>query len=151
MHVKGFRLPCRMSVYQKEIVNEKILHIRKYIPSEFNRKIRTLKEFENFKAVEFRSMILYFGPIQNLPLDFFNNFMLLHFTMYFFASELYCVKYFDNANSCIELFCKDAEILYQKKLMTYNTHVIRHILNLLNCVVLWIPGQPLCSKIILVF
>ncbi len=123
-HVKGFRLPCRMSVYQKEIINEKILHLRKYIPSEFNRKIRTLKEFENFKAVEFRSIILYFGPIlfhNVLPLNFLNNFMLLHFAMYSFASELYCVKCFDNASSCRELFCKDAEMLHQKKLMTRAT------------------------------
>ncbi len=134
-YVKGSRLPCRLSVQQKDEINILIQSLTKYVPREFNRKIRSLKEFEHFKAVEFRSFILYFGPIllkNFLPANFYSNFLLLHFAMYCFASDLYHKKYFANASACIELFCRDAEVLYQNKLMTYNTHVLRHIPEFVN-------------------
>jgi hypothetical protein len=61
-HTKGARLPCRLSLSQISDLSECIINIRSNIPSEFQRKIRHLRDIEHFKASEFRSFLLYFGP-----------------------------------------------------------------------------------------
>ncbi|MCL4156283.1 UNVERIFIED_CONTAM: hypothetical protein GTU68_014635 [Idotea baltica] len=129
-YVRGLKLPCRLSVAQKDEMSSTILHIRKFLPKEFHRKLRSLKEFEHYKAVEFRAILIYLGPFlfkKYLPSDFFNHFLLLHFSVYVFCSPIHSERYFSQAEMCIEKFCYEADILYKNKLSSYNTHIIRHI------------------------
>ena len=59
---KGHNLPFKLSVDQITVLNKRISDSRKCFPSEFQRKPRTLNEIEHFKATEYRTYILYFGP-----------------------------------------------------------------------------------------
>ncbi len=104
--------------------------IRQFLPKEFDRKLRAVKDFEHYKAVEFRTIIMYLAPLlfkQYLPINFYEHLLLLHFSVYCFSSPVYCEKYFTQAEACVELFCQKLNALYGNKLQSYNCHILRHI------------------------
>lgn len=52
--------------FQCRVINElsqKILFSKEFIPVEFNRKPRNLNELARWKAKEFRTFLLYIGPV----------------------------------------------------------------------------------------
>lgn len=128
--VKGVRLRCKVGETQKRLIEERMDIIRPQIPKEFNRKLRSLSELEHFKAVEYRSLLLYFGPIlfkDVVHTDFYRHFLLLHFSFYALCSPQYCVSYLENCIACIEQFCSKLSFLYENKFSSYNSHIVRHI------------------------
>lgn len=44
-------------------MSTKLISLKNYIPCEFARKPRSLKEVKQFKATEYRQFLLYTGPI----------------------------------------------------------------------------------------
>jgi len=46
-----------------EIVSEELINLKLFLPSEFSRLPRTLEECEFWKATEFRTFLIYTGPI----------------------------------------------------------------------------------------
>ena len=127
---EGIHLPCKLSVQQKSVLNEKILSLKKFVPKEFCRKLRPFTELMHFKASEFRLNVLYVGPFlfkEVLPVDFFNHFVLLHFAMYIFCSPKLCrsPEYFDAAEACIKRFVFDISGLFTQSAYVYNVHVLR--------------------------
>ena len=72
-------LSVRLCSVKKTLISDKIVEIAKYMPAEFARK-PPLDELERFKATEFRSFLLYSGPIalENvLDHNIYKNFILL--------------------------------------------------------------------------
>ena len=105
-----------------------IVHIRKYLPKEFKRKIRPLSDLKHYKSVEFRTFLLYVAPYvmkKFLPQPYFDNLMLLHFSIYCFCSRN--VRYFECAKSCIKGFVEQCESLYTRKALVYNVHCLLHL------------------------
>lgn len=133
--VKGVRLPCKLPESQKLVIEQRISTVRPHIPKEFNRKLRSLSELEHYKAVEFRSILLYFGPFlfkDVVHVDYYHNFLLLHFSIYALCSPKYCIEYLENSTSCLEMFCSQLSTLYDNKFSSYNSHIVRHIPEFVN-------------------
>ena len=127
--VKDFNLPCRLSSTQLSEVSEAIKSSRKFIPVEFQRKLRSLNEFNNYKATELRTFLLYLGPFllrKHLPLEYFQHFLLLHFSMYVFCSDRH-KSLAPHATACVNKFVKKSKKLYSLKCMSYNFHVLLHL------------------------
>lgn len=59
------RSPHRINDTQKERINKTLLSIRKHLPSEFERRSRSLKDVGTWKAVEYRTFLLYTGDFKN--------------------------------------------------------------------------------------
>lgn len=53
----------KLSFHQISEISKLLLHQRKNIPSEFNRKCRSLFECKRWKATEHRTFLLYTGPV----------------------------------------------------------------------------------------
>ena len=126
--VKGYHLPCKLSMLQINLISDMIVHIRKSLPREFKRKIRPLSELKHYKAVEFRTFLLYVAPYvmkSFLPESYFNNLMLLHFSIYVFCSKR--SEYHECATSCLSGFVHQCEALYSKKSLVYNIHCLLHL------------------------
>jgi hypothetical protein len=126
---KGERLPCKLSVSQISQVSDKITYIRKFIPSDFQRKLRPISAFVNYKATELRSFLLYFGPFllkKYLPVNFYKHFLLLHFACYVYCSPRYQHLY-QHSERLLEIFVKDMERLFGKKSLVYNIHALLHL------------------------
>lgn len=86
------------------MVSDRLLALRKYIPSEFARRPRALDERCRWKATEFRQFLLYTGPVVLrgvLQPQIYDNFMLLSVGMYILASPKYCMAINDLANTLL--------------------------------------------------
>jgi hypothetical protein len=82
----------------KAEINEKLISHIPYIPQEFARKPRTLAEFERWKATEYRTFLLYTGPIclqTSLPSELYSNFLLLSVAVTILLSPDLCSRYTD--------------------------------------------------------
>jgi hypothetical protein len=126
---KGVRLPCKLSVVQQICLSDLIIKTAKFTPSEFQRRLRSLKEFPHFKATEFRSLVLYFGPYllkSFLPSEYYEHFVLLHFAIYVFASSR--LNHLHSlAARCINIFVYKMPQLFGLNSMSYNVHIIQHL------------------------
>ena len=86
-NARGGRLPCTFSIANKDDFSRYIMIIRQFLPKEFHRKLLAVKEFEYYKAVEFRTIIIYLAPLlfkQYLPVNFYEHLLLLHSCILFF-------------------------------------------------------------------
>jgi hypothetical protein len=127
--VKGRRLPCKLSQQQQISMSELMTATASSTPSEFQRRPRSLKEFEHFKATEFRLLILYFGPYflkTFLPLNYYKHFLLLHYAIYVYASPRLHYLY-SCAARCLEIFVQAMPKLFGTQSMSYNVHVLLHL------------------------
>lgn len=125
---KNLRLPCRLSSHHIKQVSDRILRYRNCFGPEFQRKIRPLKELEHFKATEFRIFILYLCPVlmkDILPPRYFDHLLLLHFSMYVYASN--DDHYFSQADACLHNFIAYMSDLFGHQSMIYNIHVLSHL------------------------
>jgi hypothetical protein len=110
-------------------MSDLIGNVAKFTPCEFQRRPRSLSELEHFKATEFRSLIIYFGPYllkSYLPVAYYNHFLLLHFSIYVFVSNRFTHLY-SLAARCIDIFVSKMERLFGKESMSYNVHILRHL------------------------
>jgi hypothetical protein len=127
--IKGLRLKCKFSALQYQQVNEKIVEFKKFFPSEFQRKPRPLSELEFFKATEFRTFLIYLGPIvlkSILHQNFYHHFLLLHFAMYVYSSSKLS-QFYGLAKACIDRFVYQIPELYHPCLISFNFHSLLHI------------------------
>lgn len=76
------------------------------MPSEFNQKPRPLSEFERWKATEYRSFLLYTGPVclkGRIPKVMYQNFMLLSAAITILLSVSLCAAQIDYAHHLLLL------------------------------------------------
>lgn len=114
---------------QCETVNNRILRMNKYWPFEFNRKFRSIRDLDRWKATEFRHFLLYYGPIvliDVLPKSMYGNFMLFHCAIRILLSKLN-ENYNKFANDLLILFVKHGIKLYDQSFCVYNVHVLIHL------------------------
>ena len=127
--VPFLHLSCRLSEHLLIKLSTEIDDIRKYLPSEFHRKLSSLVNFKNWKASEFRQFVLYLGPFllhDKLPDRYYDHFIMLHFSMYVLASDEY-FAYHVIASECVKKFVEFMPILFSKRSMVYNLHVLIHL------------------------
>jgi len=96
------------------------------VPLEFPCKPRPISEFEHWKAVEFRQLLLYTGPMcltNVLTPELYNNFLLLCVAMSIFLSPSLCDKYIPYSRELLVSFA----CLYGSDTLTYNVHALVHI------------------------
>ena len=70
----------RLSAGQLNVVSNYLQALKPFIPSEFNRKPRGLSEAKMWKATEFRTFLMYTGPLvlkPVLPSSIYKHFMSL--------------------------------------------------------------------------
>jgi len=89
--------------------------------------LRYLEELEFWKATEFRSFLLYSGPIVlkgRLKKSLYKHFMVLHCAIRLLLSDETCIAYNDVANDLLRKFVIEYSFLYGEE---YNVHGLIHI------------------------
>lgn len=107
-----------------------LLSLRSSIPLEFSRKTRAIDEVERWKATEFRTFLLYTGPVVlngQLPEAMYKNFLLLSVGIHFLLSPSLCEKYVNYAQQIIVCFVKHFGELYGNNQLVYNVHCLTHV------------------------
>ncbi|KAB0795928.1 hypothetical protein PPYR_09989 [Photinus pyralis] len=124
-------LPTRLGSKTINAMSARLESLRNYIPVEFNRKPRSLSELQRWKATEFRSFLLYLGPVVlNNLIDpsLYEQFLLLHSSITILISS----KHISNlgtalAKELLILFIQHCESVYGEEFLIYNVHMLCHI------------------------
>lgn len=123
-----------LGVEQEQIdtIKSRIILLRKYIPSEFARLPRDLREIGRFKATELRMILLYPGPIifkDILSKSKYLHFMTLHCGLRILCSPNLYSTHNSYANSLLVYFVKNFAQIYGKEYVSHNVHNLIHLSN----------------------
>ncbi|KAJ8667154.1 hypothetical protein QAD02_008816 [Eretmocerus hayati] len=104
--------------------------LTKWTPSEFHRKVRSIKEFGHFKATELRTILLYVGPV--IFSRYMNSEAMLHFNSLHLAARLLsdpdqCVRNNDFARELLIYYVEQMRYLYGDHMLVYNVHNLLHV------------------------
>ena len=120
---------CRLSPSQRGSMSKDIVYYCQSLPFEFKRKCRNLDFLEQWKATEYRTFLLYIGPIV-IP-SYFDEKYVRHFKLFHFAitclSVDNCRELIHVASACIKQFVKDVSHLYHERYIVYNFHILLHL------------------------
>ena len=122
--------PHKLSEGQLSILSVQHCSFQSFFPRDFNRKPRSLKDLNMWKATEFRTFLLYTGPIilrGILPSHKYDHFMCLSCAMRILYSAKLTSDYKSYAHQLLECFIDNACVLYCDQLLTYNFHCLLHL------------------------
>lgn len=126
-------------IQNKKILNRRILSIKP--TSAINRKPRSIFEKENYKGNEWRSHLLYYlryclpGLLES---RYVKHFELLSVATYKLCRRNIPIGDIDEAETMLNEFVSDFEILYGTNRVTMNIHLLRHLANTVrHCGPLW--------------
>ncbi|CAN7943221.1 unnamed protein product [Ixodes pacificus] len=123
---------CRLGTAARDAISLANLEIERYVCSDFGRKPRSLLDLDRWKAVEFRLLVLYTGPIvlySRVPDPFFFNFMTLHAAITILCSPKLCLEYVDYSEQLLVHFVETYISLYGRDKVSHNVHNLIHIAN----------------------
>lgn len=104
--------------------------IRSYISIEFQRKPRPLNEYKHWKAVEFRTFLLYIGPIvlkNKISLDTYQHFLTLHVAITILCSRELTEELLLYAENLLKHFVITFKIIYGVHNLSHNVHGLIHL------------------------
>lgn len=125
-------LPHKLARREIEEISARLLNFASFIPINFARKTRSLKDFKHWKATEFRTFMLYVGPVALrgiLDKPRFKHFLLFHTAMYILSSSSSNNEWIMYAQSLINEFVRDISKLYGKNMLVFNVHSLQHLPN----------------------
>ena len=129
--IKKGPLACRLSSAAVSQIDRRTLKLSPFFPKCFSRKPRALKYLAQFKATEYRTFLLYAGPIvfQDIvsPANF-SLYMLLHVAS-FILSHRQCLKFLPLAQRLLRDFVISSKCNHTcgSHFTTYNVHSILHM------------------------
>ena len=91
-------LKFRISATKAAVLSQVMLSLNAYLPVEFPRKLRALREIDRWKATEFRMFLLYIGPVvlkDSVNAVVYHNFLCLSVAIYLLASPNLSAQYCD--------------------------------------------------------
>lgn len=125
---KSGPLPHRLGRLDIAEISERLLACRQFIPKEFNRKPRSLLELDFWKATEFRTFLLYLGPLVLkgiLEKEKYYHFLKLSVAVRILLSENR--EWYNYAKSLLVLFVQQVPRLYVSEFLVYNVHSLVHL------------------------
>ena len=123
-------LKGRISSHAVNCISDSLIQLQGWVPKEFARKPRGLREVDRWKATEFRQLLLYTGSVVfpgNLCHAFYHNFLLLHVAIYILVSPVLCHQYCNYAEELLVHFVTHYSDLYGKDNVVYNVHGLVHL------------------------
>ena len=113
----GPRSEFRLSTKEVDNICSRLVELRKSMPREFSRRLRSIKSFNFWRATDFRTFLLYTGPIVLkgiLKKDAYANFLLLHSAIQTLIDPglVKLETNVINAEICLQDFVRSYESLY---------------------------------------
>lgn len=121
---------CRLGRFERCKLNDSLRQCAKAFPSCFQRKPRGTEELDRWKATEFRTFLLYVGPVvlkSVLPTSYYKHFLVLHVAVTILASPQYHLSHNQFARDLLRYFVQEFGKLYGQKQLVYNVHTLSHL------------------------
>lgn len=123
-------LKTRLSHTGKILLSDFLFKLQKQIPCEFQRTTRSLTEIERYKAIEFKFILLYAGPIifkKVLSKDIYRHFLLFHTACRILCSKTRAVRDCVNARNLLRNFVLLMPRFYGETSLIGNVHNLIHL------------------------
>lgn len=123
-------LTVRLGRRQKMELSRRLLSLTLQLPSEFQRKTRSIFHVRQWKATEFRFFLLYCGPIvlkNIIPKDSYKHFLLLHVAFRILCSDDVAISLNSVAKKYLKKFVLALPLLYGTAAQVMNMHNLVHI------------------------
>ncbi|XP_064477778.1 uncharacterized protein LOC135391453 isoform X3 [Ornithodoros turicata] len=120
----------RLGRSTKDRISLELLRVEPYVCSDFSRKPRTLTELDRWKATEYRTLLLYTGPLvllSRIPSHLYANFMVLHTAVTILCSRSLTEQYANYAHQLLVLFVQVFTTLYGPHMVSHNVHNLIHL------------------------
>lgn len=117
-----------MSPKKRQLLNKRLLAIKP--PAYIVRKPRSLDERANFKASEYRFLLLYYLPVclsGLVPNAYIQHVRRLSAAVYILLKSTILKKEVDNAEIMLHRFVKDHQFFFGKECMVMNIHLLKHL------------------------
>ncbi len=128
--VKG-PLPFKLSSRDISTLSSKLVLFSHSCPKEFCRKPRSVKELDMWKATEFRTFLLYTGPValKGLlsPKKYTHFLNLCVAVTILITTKAQANNWNDYARQLLLKFVKNVPNLYEEEFLSYNMHSLIHI------------------------
>lgn len=116
---------------QIQIISNRLKVLSKYCPREFARHVESLDDCDQFKATQWRLIMLYVGVVcfKEVLKDYvYDHFLLFHISMRILVSSIYNTNrnlvFSEMAIKKFVLLCED---IYGSTFLSYNIHGILHL------------------------
>jgi hypothetical protein len=131
--IKG-PLSVRLGPHVVTSMSDWLISIKGFVPNEFSRKPRALRELDRWKATELRFFMLYSGPIvmkKFVPKAVYDNFLLFSTVMHILLSPKFSsqTEMVDYAEQLSVSFVNHFGQIYGPENLVYNVHSIIHLAN----------------------
>lgn len=123
-------LKFRLQHHKCQTISNSLETIKQTVPIEFCRKPRSLDYLKQWKATEYRQILLYTGPVifqGILPNDIYNHFLTLHVATRILCSTNLCKDYLNYAEELLNHYVKSFKILYGVYNVSHNVHGLIHL------------------------
>ncbi|KYQ51475.1 hypothetical protein ALC60_09420 [Trachymyrmex zeteki] len=111
----------KLSFRQMSEISKLLINQRENISSEFNRKSRSLFESKRWKATEFRTFLLYTGPVVLKSIINYDC------SITILSNSKHMKQHLDYSKSLLQYFVETFIILYGKENASHNLHHLLHI------------------------
>lgn len=121
---------AQLSAYETNIVSVRLQAMDDSCPDDFQRRPRAINQFPDYKATEFRHLLLYAGAVilkGVLKEDYYEHYLLFHTSMRILASPNPSEYLLEIADKSLKLFVSSAEELYGPSFLSYNVHCLVHL------------------------
>lgn len=125
-------LAVKLRAFQINKISTRLLKTDRRRPIEFHRQVRSLDVFSFWKGTEFRTFLLYVGPIVLKDLvdeQIFQNFMALHCAITICLSEKHLKTLINVADALLIGFIDGFKQIYGLSNMSYNVHNLIHLIS----------------------
>lgn len=119
-----------MFSHQVDKISQFLEDIAKFTPKEFARKSRSLLYLKQWKATEYRQMLLYTGPVvlkNFFDKDVYNHYLTLHVACRILSNDCFMENMIDYAEELLNYFVTSFEVLYGKQYISHNVHGLYHL------------------------
>lgn len=120
----------KISAGQIKEISKKLTDLRRFVPREFARKPRPLDEVDQWKATEYRQLLLYTGKLVLrgiLKDELYNHFLTFSVAMSILVCPRLAKHYTEYAHNLLVYFVEKARELYGIEFLVYNVHAMTHI------------------------
>lgn len=124
--------PHKLSGFQIQSTSRDLINLARFIPSEFARRPRGLKEVKRWKATEFRQFLLYTGPVvlkNVLTKQKYQHFISLTVASRLLLTENLSEELTEYVESLLKYFLRIFKEMYGSELMSHNFHNLLHLVD----------------------
>lgn len=127
LNPNNFRKPYYITKPKQAALNKRILSIRPV--SEITRRPRSIFERADYKGNEYRTLLLYYLRyclVDLLPMKYINHFQLFSSSVYMLLGRSITPETLSLAETRLNEFANEYEILYGQENVTMNIHLCHH-------------------------